>query len=146
MNEILRTELTTDPLGLGYAAHIASGADSALADMLNEVRESIQIDRLVERSTIKTLFFGTGEMLALKAATSPEAQSAVMYLSDPDYVHVDLTLPVVQGMMAALLLQGVLSQNTVDAIQAMGKRGGSRAEQLGLGAVSHEQIAKALRG
>lgn len=145
MNDILQTELVTDPLGFGYAPHIASGADAVLADMLNAVRDDIMIDRLVERSSVKTLLYSAGEMLALKEATSPEAHSAMMYLSDPDYVHVDLTMPVVQGMMAALLTQGVLSQSTVDAIQAMGKRPGSRGEQLGLGHVFVTDVARAVR-
>lgn len=31
----LKTELTTDPNAYGYTAHVASGNDSALAELLN---------------------------------------------------------------------------------------------------------------
>ena len=143
---LLRAELTQDPAGLGYAPLVAAGDDVAVADALNAVRQGIQVPCLVERHRVKTLLYGTGEMLGIKSGTSGEARLAAMYLDDPDYQNVDLGLPVVQGLLSALLSGGVLSQGTVDTIQVMGQRPGSRAEQLGLEPVTHLDVARALRG
>jgi len=143
--EALRAEITTDPAGLGYAALVAADADASIVAAVNAVREGILVDQLVPRHAVKTLLYGTGEMLAIKMAQEPSGRLAAMYLDDPDYENVDLTLPVVQGLLASLLGAGLLSQGTVDAIQSMGKRPGSRAEQIGLGVVSCEDVSRAVR-
>lgn len=139
----LKDELTNDPLGLGYAPLVASQDYNGLAEMLNIPRLEIKVSQMVPRHQVKTLLLGTGEILAIKASENAYAQSTMFYLNDSDYQNVDLTLPVVQGMLAALLSENLLTQDTVDAIQAMGLRPASRAEQLGL-RVTDSDIANAL--
>ena len=43
----LKTEVNTDPTGLGYAPHVTSGAINRVADLLNEKLPSIQVDNFV---------------------------------------------------------------------------------------------------
>ena len=58
----LKTELQTDPATLGYAPHVASNNDEALADLLNDL----------------TLGTSKGYTLTKKNITAPELQSCVV--------------------------------------------------------------------
>lgn len=147
----LRDELINDPLGLGYAPHIASGADSVLADMLNTIRPEVRMPQMVDRIRIKTVLLGTGEYLRLSKSTHPYAQSTMLYMTDGDFRYVDLEAPMIVAMLSELpgiIEDGspLLSEASVSTIMAMGKRPGTRAEQLGLGYVDHTAVATALRG
>ena len=46
----LSSELTSDPTALGYAPHVAGGADGTLAELLNRTRPTIS----VKRATVQT--------------------------------------------------------------------------------------------
>ncbi|HEY8837232.1 MAG TPA: hypothetical protein VIO16_06020 [Dehalococcoidia bacterium] len=60
--------------------------------------------------------------MAIKAATatSAGAAAAVDYNSDPRVQTLDVSLAIVQGMLADLVTHGLLSQAQSDAIVAMG--------------------------
>jgi len=47
----LKTELTTDPAGLGYAAHLATGSFSPIVDLLAAARAGFTVFRGVLPST-----------------------------------------------------------------------------------------------
>lgn len=141
---ILSQELASDPKGFGYAAHVAAGDDQILADMLNAVYEDILIPQLVPLYEVKMLLLESGEYLPLTAATSAEARPAVELLGDQRFENVDLTIAAVQTMFSALVTQSLISSDTHDSIVKLGYHAGSRAEQLGLGSVSHMDVAKAL--
>ena len=59
--------------------------------------------------------------LTIKAAvdTSPGAAAAVDYNSDPRVQTIDVTLPIVQAMLADLVGRGLLTQGQADVITAM---------------------------
>lgn len=130
----LKTEIETDPQGLGYAPHVASGNDVALAAMLNEIRPSISINRdLIPSHEI----FEAIVPSEWSAASAQEKQRVQLILS--------------MGMV------DVRGQNTKDAflaafgggtttranLIALVNRQGSRAEQLFGQAVSIDDIVKA---
>jgi hypothetical protein len=58
---------------------------------------------------------------------------------------IDLSLIVNQDLLNGLLVQTIITQEQVDAVAALAVTLVSPAEANGLGAVSIEQIAKALR-
>jgi hypothetical protein len=58
--------------------------------------------------------------MGIKAATSAGALAAVDYNSDPRVQTLDVSLPIVQAMLADLVTHGLLTQSQSDAIKAMG--------------------------
>lgn len=59
--------------------------------------------------------------MAIKASVSPGAQAAVDYNEDPRVQTIDLSLPVVQGMLADLAAHSLLTLPQIGEIIALGK-------------------------
>jgi hypothetical protein len=66
----------------------------------------------------------TGEWWAVKAAAAEhpanQAASALMDVATARYENIDTTLPIVGQMLGGLVLSGVISQASLDAIVGMG--------------------------
>lgn len=142
---VLRTELAEDPLGLGYAPHIANDNDQALADMLNEVREGVQVSRMIPLADIEEYLTTNMKFGALRRSTSEIAQDAVDYIRSPRFENLDPANQTAWAMFDALIGLSLLTVADKTHIQDMGVRPGSRAEQLGLGHVAATDIARAVR-
>lgn len=77
--------------------------------------------------------------MAIKASPTPGAMAAVDYNSDPRVQTLDVSLPIVRGMLADLVGHGLLAQAASDEVVAMGTptipwwqaNGYSRAFDLG---------------
>lgn len=132
----LKTELQTDPAGLGYAPHLAAGADQSLADLLNEVRQSISISR----ATIPAYEVWEAIVPAEWAALTANERQRVQTILSMGEVNVQGANT--RSSLAAAFGAGTTSRTNLIALQS---RQGSRAEQLfGDGvAVTNEDIAKA---
>ena len=145
MIEALRAELSEDPLHFGYAAHVASGADQTLADMLNEVRPEIQVPCMIPLADIEEYLTTNMKFGALRRSTSETAQDAVDYIRSPRFENLDPANQTAWAMFDALIGLDLLTVEDKAHIQAMGQRPGSRAEQLGLSTVSFVDVARAVR-
>lgn len=134
---LLRTELQTDPTALGYAPHIAGGADGTLAVLVNQPRIGISVKRAVIQ---------TWELIAATDATEYGALSVTakdIYRTLVSAGVVDVSDDQIRTILGTLFPAGSATRTN---LLARLSRQGSRAEQLfGVG-VSADDIAKALRG
>ena len=133
----LRTELTTDPTGLGYAAQIAVGNDAQLAEMVNQVRTTITVFRNDVQSW---------ELLASTVKADWDALAAGdkdLYQALIAAGRLDATRASLRNLITALFPAGSTTRTN---LQAIAQRTGSRAEQLWGAAVSVGQVSAALRG
>lgn len=149
----LHTELTTDPLALGYASHI-NISDNAIADMLNAKTGAgaaaitlAQVGKgAVLLGTVPVLDQLASGLTLAAAPITPEVQakwqnrfSALRAGSDtlacsPQFI----------GMLMQLVSDGLTQQPYIDAII---KRAGSRAEVLwGAGTVVQPSDVQAALG
>lgn len=132
---ILSAELTTDPLGRGYAEM----SDQQAADSLNAVdRVRNKTPHKAPLWAIKQLCLESGVWFALKAAAAAAspiqaaAATAVELVEDRRFENLDLDNESAQAMLAALVAGGVATQAQVDAIYALGTEACSRAAELDL--------------
>ena len=133
----LKTEIQTDPLALGYAANVASGNDSAIAEALNLVRGTISIDRQIVDSHEVIDATAAAEWAALTAGEKQRYQTIV------GAGKVNLENANVRAAFSAMFAAGTATRA---ALIAMLTQTGSRAGQLGFGTVNFLDVAKALRG
>lgn len=152
----LKTEIQNDPNGYGYAQHVATGADSLIAEMLNLVRTGSNggAEILVGRPDITPSelleaidprdFNPTPNNFANMTLTGSWLESVLQFPSIP-LLRADGTNNLIRGTLNRLLADGFGSQARLNALS---KRQGSRAEQLfGFGtSITPDHIARALRG
>ena len=133
----LRTELVTDPTGLGYAA-AWGGSDQGLADLLNLPRAAITVWRgLLPAYQVIDLVAWT-EWTALSAANKQLLQT----LTGTDTVNTESA-----NTRAAFSQMFAAGTATRTALLAFAQRTGSRAEQLwGTGRIVTESEVSGARG
>ena len=145
---ILRDELTNDPESMGYDPMLAAGSHNAVAALLNEPRYetlgSIPITPLLE------WIAAHGIMARLRAAAAGEnaqiagiAEVALMLVSNPNIPALDLSRPRVQTMLLTLTVAGVIPHEAHDELLALATVHVSRAQQLGLGTVTADDVSRA---
>lgn len=134
----LKNELSTDPRGYGYAPYWANGSDWILADMLNQVRDSIRIDRTFVNAYEVFEAIVPAEWIALSADEKQRIQ-LVLNMGQV-YTRGTNTKAVLQAAFPA-------GSTTRTNLLALLKRSGSRAEELfGEGvSVTWDDIARARR-
>jgi hypothetical protein len=157
----LKAELETDPEGLGYATHIASGADSLVADLLNDrslmdgYTPRFRLPQPLPMNKYIRWLTKSGVRLKLEAgAQSPDPatkaickmaldlivtpHASVFHLEDED----------TQNMMAYLVAVGAVTDGERESLLEEALTPVSRAEYLwGVGVqIDHTQVAQALRG
>jgi hypothetical protein len=154
----LATEIHTDPLTLGYAALITSGADASIAAILNQRPGSFSPAKtwtaaapLVPIATV--LQWGaTGPLAAISAAQTSAiagipAVAIASILGFQALTTFDVSDAKNLASLAGFVAASVLTQSQVNALVALGFAPASRAEVLwGLGTVvSSLDVAHALR-
>lgn len=133
--QVLKTEITTDPTGLGYAA--ASG-DIAVAAILNLKRATIQIRRAdITGGEILAAVNVEADVVKASANANTQAQSidqwrqiwfqTVCLMPAIRLLNDDGTNTQVRTVMLAIITAGSPSLTRLQALQ---NRDGSRAEQL----------------
>jgi hypothetical protein len=116
----LKTEITTDPTGLGYAAAVAAGATAQLAAILNLPRAGIS----VFRSEVSGADLISAVVLAdFLLLTSAQQQ---FFLACVGAAPLDATNANLRASLGALFPVGA----SRTALVAAASRQGSRAEQL----------------
>src|SRR5512145_415927 len=131
----LKTELQTDPLGLGYAAPLAAGNHAAVADLLNEVRPTIQIQR--DLVPVWEVFDAIVPSEWGSLSTTERTRIQIILTMQQVYVKGTNTRNAFTTAFAA----GTQTRANLIALQ---NRTGSRAEQLFDQAVTYSDIATAL--
>ena len=133
---VLKTELTTDPKGYGYSVFWTNGQDWKLADLLNQVRDMINIDRgLLEAHEIFECIVPT-EWVALS-------------IQEKERIQLILSMGNInsKGTNTRAAFQATFGTGTITRanLTALLTRKGSRAEELfGSGtSISWDDIAKA---
>ncbi len=125
----LKTELTEDPAGLGYAGK--SHEDQAI--LINKPQRTINAETINGGVLVSCL--DKTEFTALTAA-------------DKAYLNLFVTagdVPVTANVRQALRALFPAGSETRNRINAATRRNGSRAEELGLGRVTESDVANALR-
>jgi len=125
----LKTELTSDPAGLGYAGK--SHEDQAV--LINKPQRTIDAETINGGVLVSCL--DKTEFAALTAA-------------DKAYLNLFVTagdVPVTANVRQALRALFPAGSETRNRINAATRRNGSRAEELGLGRVTESDVADALR-
>jgi hypothetical protein len=132
----LKTELTTDPAGLGYAALVASGHTAGLADLLNAPNAAIRVNRGVIEAYRIVNAIVPGDWAALTAAQKQSLQ-LIISAGQVDVSDVNVRQAFVDAFGAGTATRA--------ALVGLATRDGSRAEQVLGQPVSHLDVARALR-
>lgn len=139
----LEQELRTDPLNRGYAQYIPQ-SPGVLVEMLNRQQYTKIKSRFVTARTVLAEVPGGAEVLdKLEAAgaTNSAVKWAMRFmLSD----GIDVGFPVTQQLLDGLVAGGVLTQSESDSLKNLALQPASRAEVLGLAAVTEQDIRNAL--
>lgn len=146
--QALRAELTGDPLGRGYGAL----DDRAAAERLNLADRSVAYPRLIsERAVLSDYDLGPlaadAVLTKLEQAAASGAplagvlRRALRFLQTPE--GLDIGHPMAQQLVGQLAEAGVLTAQEAGALQALGLRSASRAEELELGPVATYDVTVA---
>lgn len=138
---VLTAEVQGDPLTLGYSG-MTNAEVAASLNAVNRSRVSAVSMRLVIRWATRWDVLYT---LEVGANTGPPAvrklcKGALAMLASSHVPEFDVTDPELQGMMAALVTAGTITQAMADDLVALGTETISRAEELGLPEVNHGHI------
>jgi hypothetical protein len=130
----LKNEIVNDPLSLGYSTPYSAGRDNAVADLLNQVRATILLDREVIPAYEVIEATVPAEWAALSAAEKQR------YETITGAGEVDVKGTNTRAAFAAMFSAGTATRSNLSALQ---QRQGSRAEQLfGTGvAISAQDVA-----
>lgn len=147
--DALRNELTQDPAGLGYAGAIEQGSHNIVAALLNQPRYPGLGPVDITSMLIWIAKWGMLNRLRLAAAgDNPEvasiAEVAMLMINNPNISAVDFGLPDVQSMLAALVQSGAIPDPAYQELKQKAAVLRSRADILGLGTVSADDVAIAL--
>ena len=127
----LKTEITSDPAAMGYAA--VNGDHVSIAKLLNRPQRTIDAESLPSRLLVSCI--DRAEFAALPAA-------------DKQYLNLFVTagdVPMSQNIRQALRVLFPAGSETRAKINQATRRAGSRAEELGFGQVTESDVADALR-
>lgn len=142
----LKAEIDTDPNVYGYAVHVLTGNDQAVANLLNQVRDAIQIERADIGSGEIFHAIDIMDLVNNPGASVLEYFNVLMHMPHPvRLLNDDGSATPVKANVIALFKAGTA---TLTRLAALEKRAGSRAEEL-FGAktrISSFDVATALRG
>lgn len=156
--DALKTEIQTDPKGLGYAPFVASGADGSVAALLNAATgpgaQSVNLPTLSSDTVRKIVFPCISAWPAASAAVQTKWQQWLATLQggvgtvDND-AEFQALLSALVADFGALTGSGGVPPLDAARVTRYTTKVGSRAEvlfdEVGV-VVTHEDVAKALRG
>lgn len=119
----LKTELTTDPTGIGYAPLIAAGNHQGLADAINLARAAITVRRGI-RTGIDVM--NAIALADFEAATTGRQQYILALVTPVE--GVDLSNDIIRANLGAIFAAGNATRTRL--LAAADKNPASRAEQL----------------
>jgi len=147
----LRTEILTDPVGLGYAPFVEAGSHNMVAALLSGPR--YPATGKVDVATALIWIAKHGLMARLRAAAQGDnpqvasiAEVALLLVQNPNIPAIDLALPDVQEMFGVLVAAGVITADERDELFAASIVMQTRAEMLFGRNVSADDVSEALNG
>ena len=137
-------ELRGDPEGLGYAQFMPD-APGMVVELLNA---PTQFMVKAIRSTTAQAWAATGPYANIVDASQDKThpcRASCLILRDTlaSGVDIHMEMPDVQEMFAAWVACGICTQAQADALYARAMQPASRAEVLGLGVATEEQVRNA---
>ncbi|RIK91764.1 MAG: hypothetical protein DCC73_14985 [Proteobacteria bacterium] len=136
--DILRAELSTDPLARGYAAMSSAEAAASLRAVDTEAWEPVPVEQVKAWAVRQMTPGGQFLLKALKLAAADD-QHPASGLADTLLEAVGVNMPAWRmddaqnvSLMAAAVTAGFLTLEQIDALRALGRRTMSRAAALGL--------------
>lgn len=132
----LETEITTDPVSMGYATPLATGNHNAIHDLLKEDDPSgVTVFDPVTVQDIRLAIASNGGRSSLYNEsvdnTSPVQSQALLledYLQATGSELIPVDRQVVRNVFASLFNEGVFPQATVDALVSLSERVARREE------------------
>lgn len=132
--QALKTELQTDPQGLGYAAH-KPHAPGMLAQLINAKTTTLAKEHMVTARGVMASY-GLGpiagaaflDKLESLEASVPAIKWALKFLQQE--AGIDVGEPATRAMLDSLVGVGGITQADVDGVKAMALQPASRAEVL----------------
>jgi len=149
---ILKEEIYVDPLGLGYAVFLPDSPGS-IADLLN-AQAFVQYRTMMVREIEIIGLYTDGpvagdDVLAKLEAFATTAHPlarivsrALKALGQPE--GLDLGSDAVQSMLTLLSQAGAITLDEAEKLKAIANQPASRAEILGIGQVSIQQVIEAM--
>ena len=142
----LKQEITTDPLGRGYAGM----TDQQIADSLNTADRPAIVPTVAGALGIMRLVgpaLGAAILDKIEAAAGSDSRLQ-WFLRELTTNGIDLGHPVTRATIDELVVAGVLTQTEADAMKRSAERTVTRAEELELGVypVSARMVATAKGG
>lgn len=141
-------ELITSEASLADA--VAAGNDGAIALWLNT--PSVTVTRNIPINAFVGELYNSGAFVAILTAAAQGNTTAAMAVALIEKAKslgiegIDMSLAVNQGMVATLVSESIVTQAQADAAVALSQVVVSPADAAGLGHISIDQIATALRG
>lgn len=143
----LKTYLTTDPDGLGFAPLIAAGDDGAIAALINTAGANVIKSRIISARGILSDYSGGPaaaaavlDKLVAAAPAIPALRWAVDFLKSDG---LDIGHAATHSMLDQLAQAGVLTATECANLKALGFAACSWGEAAGFGNVTTQQIAEA---
>jgi hypothetical protein len=127
----LKTEITTDPAAIGYAA--SNGDHVAIARLLNKPGRSMDSESLSSGAIVSCL-----DKAEFTALTAPDKAYLNLFVTAGE---VPITRDVRQALRTLFPVGSKTRQNIIQSTT----RDASRAEELGFGRVTESDVADALR-
>jgi hypothetical protein len=142
----LRAELTNDPAGRGYSAHLP-GDPARVVDLITETVATMTGPL---RTTTAKAWAATGPYARIVDASNNAehpCRASCLVIRDSfacgDPIHIED--PELQGMLAAWVQHGVATQQEVDALYALAQVPASRADKIGIPAPTARDIIDILK-
>lgn len=149
--DALRAELINDPAKLGYGALLAAGSANRVADALNAPTQTGLGKVGITPMLIWIAKHGVMARLRVGATVGDPAlasisEAALMLVNNPNIDAIDFGLPDVQAMLGALAQAGVIPADAYQELTSIATVQRSRADVLGLGMVSSDDVSRAMEG
>ena len=144
----LADELATDPSALGYKAPLDAGNHQEVAAILNEPRYDTVGAARISSTTLLRWGAQNGRIDALKQAVDSHTDAGVRSIADAalrmiQRADTGLELGTDDAMVQALVDAGVFTAADKTSLEALSTAKISRAAQLGLGRVTHQEVRNA---
>lgn len=139
----LQAELANDPAGKGYAAHLPD-APGLVVDLLNAATETAPLERWVTGLTILSECpAGRSITRKLKKASIDDAVVEVAWYQLLGRRGLNVNDPATKAMLDEMAAADILDTEEVTQLKAMAVQIASRAEIIGIGRATEEQVRKA---
>lgn len=149
MDELLRSEIENDPVGLGYKNDDGTWkSNEDIAGILNVATRSVP--RMVPIPEIMAYIHTNGIWIPIEDGSTDaslpkqirDSARMVMSVMHARYENVDINLPIFGQVLNALVQGNLIQQKHKDEVIALGSRMASRAEELGLPTIEYWDVGR----